>query len=344
MTGDALVEVEDLRVWFPVHGGGVLRRREGDVKAVDGVSFEVRRGETLGLVGESGCGKSTTGLALLRLIEPTGGTVRFDGDDVTRLDRKGLRTLRRRMAMVFQDPYASLNPRLSVGGIISEPLQIHGLHDGKAARRQRVGDLLELVGLRAEYRDRYPHELSGGQRQRVGIARALAAEPDFVVCDEPIAALDVSVQAQVMNLLADLQGELGLTYLFIAHDLSAVQHLSDRIAVMYLGRIVEVAERDELATDPEHPYTRALLSAIPVPNPAEERRRTRIILEGDLPSPVDPPSGCNFRTRCPQVFEPCPSVDPALQPVGAGTGHVAACHLHGVVGTHVEQPKAAITP
>jgi oligopeptide/dipeptide ABC transporter ATP-binding protein len=333
--GEVLLEVDELQVWFPVHGGGLLRRKEGDVKAVDGVSFTVRRGETLGLVGESGCGKSTTGLALLRLIEPTGGTVRFDGDDVTALGRRGLRTLRRRMAMVFQDPYASLNPRQSVGAIIGEPLQVHGLHDSKGGRRRRVGELLELVGLRDEYRDRYPHELSGGQRQRVGIARALATEPDFVVCDEPIAALDVSIQAQVMNLLADLQDELGLTYLFIAHDLSAVQHTSDRIAVMYLGRIMEVADRDDLAVDPAHPYTRALLSAVPVPDPVRERERRRVILQGDLPSPMDPPSGCNFRTRCPEVFEPCPVVDPDLQPVG-GTDHVAACHLHGVVGQRVE--------
>jgi oligopeptide/dipeptide ABC transporter ATP-binding protein len=333
--GDPLVEVDDLRVWFPVHGGGLLRRREGDVRAVDGVSFTVRRGETLGLVGESGCGKSTTGLALLRLIEPTGGTVRFDGRDVTGLGRRDLRTLRRRMAMVFQDPFASLNPRRSVGATVGEPLDVHRLHEGREARRRRVGELLEQVGLREEYRDRYPHELSGGQRQRVGIARALATEPDFIVCDEPIAALDVSVQAQVMNLLADLQEELGLTYLFIAHDLSAVQHASDRIAVMYLGRVVEVAGRDDLAVAPSHPYTRALLSAVPVPDPVVERQRRRIILTGDLPSPIDPPSGCNFRTRCPEVFEPCPAVDPSLQPAGPGEGHVAACHLHGVVGTPV---------
>jgi oligopeptide/dipeptide ABC transporter ATP-binding protein len=333
-TDDLLLEVDDLQVHFPIHGGGLLRRRIGAVRAVDRVTFAISRGETLGLVGESGCGKSTTGLALLRLIDPTAGTVRFDGVDVTALGRRDLRAMRRRMAMIFQDPYASLNPRMSIAAIVGEALDIHGLHTGRRARRDRVGELLELVGLRADYRVRYPHELSGGQRQRVGIARALAAEPDFIVCDEPIAALDVSIQAQIMNLLEDLQAELGLTYLFIAHDLAAVQHVADRIAVMYLGRIVELAERADLAAAPQHPYARALLSAVPVPDPPRERARRRILLEGDLPSPMDPPSGCNFRTRCPDVFEPCDRVDPALQPVG-DRGHVAACHLHGVTGTEV---------
>jgi oligopeptide/dipeptide ABC transporter ATP-binding protein len=341
VSDDVLLEVDDLRVWFPVQEGA-LRRKVGDVRAVDGVSFTVRRGETLGLVGESGCGKSTTGLALLRLIEPTSGRVAFDGDDVTTLDRRSLRTLRRRMAMIFQDPYASLNPRMSLGTIIGEALDIHRLHTGRAARRARVGELLELVGLRPEYRNRYPHELSGGQRQRVGIARALAAEPDFIVCDEPIAALDVSIQAQIMNLLQDLQETLGLTYLFIAHDLSAVQHISDRIAVMYLGRIVEVTDRDDLAAAPGHPYTRALLSAVPLPDPPRERARERIILQGDIPSPMAPPSGCSFRTRCPDVFDRCPRVDPVLQPVEGGAGHVAACHLHGVVGHEVEPDEPAL--
>jgi oligopeptide/dipeptide ABC transporter ATP-binding protein len=330
-SDDVLVEVDDLQVHFPTHGGGLRRKPTGAVRAVDGVTFSIRRGETLGLVGESGCGKSTTGLALLRLVDPTGGTVRFDGTDVTALGRRELRALRRRMAMIFQDPYASLNPRMSISAIVA----------GKAARRARVGELLELVGLRPEFRVRYPHELSGGQRQRVGIARALAAEPDFIVCDEPIAALDVSIQAQVMNLLEDLQGELGLTYLFIAHDLAAVQHVADRIAVMYLGRIVELADGDDLATSPQHPYARALLSAVPVPDPVAERTRRRIILEGDLPSPSDPPSGCNFRTRCPDVFDVCPRVDPALQPFGEG-GHLAACHLHGVVGEPVEPDEPAL--
>jgi peptide/nickel transport system ATP-binding protein/oligopeptide transport system ATP-binding protein len=334
-SGEVLLDVRDLQVWFPEHGRGLLRRLTGHVKAVDGVSFEVRRGETLGLVGESGCGKSTTGLALLRLVEPTGGTVVFDGQDVMELDKKRLRGLRRRMAMIFQDPMASLNPRRSIGDTVAEPLEIHGLHEGKQARRARVGELLEIVGLNPEYRNRYPHEFSGGQRQRVGIARALACEPDFIVADEPIASLDVSIQAQVLNLMERLQGELGLTYLFIAHDLSAVQHISDRIAVMYLGRIVEIADAYRLSAEPKHPYAEALLSAVPVPDPERERQRTRIILQGDVPSPLDPPSGCNFRTRCPYVFDPCATVDPDLQPVG--NGQLAACHLHGVVGQEVER-------
>jgi len=339
VTADVLVEVDDLRVWFP-SGGGLRRRDGGRVRAVDGVSFEVRRGETLGLVGESGCGKSTTGLALLRLVEPTGGRVVFDGVDVTALGRRDLRRLRRRMAMVFQDPYASLNPRRSIGASVAEPLEVHGLHRGRRQRRARVGELLELVGLNPDLADRYPHEFSGGQRQRVGIARALAAEPDFIVCDEPIASLDVSIQAQILNLLERLQRELGLTYLFIAHDLSAVQHTSDRIAVMYLGRIVEVAPRQALAQQtPAHPYTRALLSAVPLPDPRRERARERIILRGEVPTPLHPPSGCNFRTRCPEVFEPCDRVDPALQPVGSSS-HLAACHLHGVVGRE-EEPQTA---
>jgi oligopeptide/dipeptide ABC transporter ATP-binding protein len=337
--GDVLVHVEDLQVWFPTTAGGPLRRRREHVKAVDGITFEVRRGETLGLVGESGCGKSTTGLALLRLEEPTGGRIVYDGTDVTTLGKRDLRALRRRMAMVFQDPFASLNPRRSVGDSIAEPLEIHGLHPGREARRQRIGDLMELVGIDPRYAGRYPHEFSGGQRQRIGIARALAAEPDFVVCDEPVASLDVSIQAQILNLLERLQDELGLTYLFIAHDLAAVQHVSDRIAVMYLGRIVEVADRARLAQAPMHPYTRALLSAVPIPDPVRERAREHIVLTGDVPSPLDPPSGCNFRTRCPDVFEPCDHVDPALQEVGAG-GHLAACHLHGILGTPVEPDPA----
>ncbi|HET8756495.1 MAG TPA: ABC transporter ATP-binding protein [Solirubrobacteraceae bacterium] len=335
---DPLLATEDLRVWFPTRAGGALRRPAGHVRAVDGVSLEVRRGETVGLVGESGCGKSTTGLALLRLIEPTGGRIVFDGEDVTALPRGALRALRRRMAMIFQDPYASLNPRRTIGDSIAEPLEIHGLHSGAQARRRRVAELLELVGLDPDYRGRYPHEFSGGQRQRVGVARALAGEPDFIVADEPVASLDVSIQAQVLNLLARLQRELGLTYLFIAHDLSAVQHVSDRIAVMYLGRIVEVGDRRSLAERPQHPYTEALLSAVPVPDPVRERERQRIVLSGDLPSPAAPPSGCNFRTRCPRAFEPCPEVDPALQDVGRG--QVAACHLHGVVGRNGDEPRS----
>ncbi len=333
---EPLLELHDLEVHFPGGGGGVPWRR-GErpvVRAVDGVDLTVHRGETLGLVGESGCGKSTLGLAALRLVEPTGGRVVFDGQDVTAMSRGDLRALRRRAGMVFQDPYASLDPRRSVGDAVAEPLQIHGLHEGGRARRTRVAELLERVGLHPDVADRYPHEFSGGQRQRVGIARALACEPDFLVLDEPIAALDVSIQAQVMNLLGELQRDLGLAYLFIAHDLAAVQHLADRTAVMYLGRIVEVADSAALARAPQHPYSRALLSAIPVPDPARERTRQRVRLEGDVPSPIDPPSGCRFRTRCPEVFEACDRVDPDLQEVGAG--HVAACLLHGEVGRPVE--------
>lgn len=318
---DPLLRVTDLRVHFPNR-----ERRIGPVRAVDGVTFEVRPGETLGMVGESGCGKTTTGLALLRLVEPTGGSVEFDGQDLTSLDRRAMRAIRRRMAMIFQDPYASLNPRMSIESIISEPLAVHRHVPHRRDRQHRVSELLELVGLRADYRNRYPHEFSGGQRQRVGIARALATEPDFIVADEPIAALDVSIQSQIMNLLEDLQDQLGLTYLFIAHDLAAVGHLSDRIAVMYLGRIVEVTDRVSLYQRPQHPYTRALLSAVPVPRPAVERSRERIILTGEVPSPVDPPSGCRFRTRCPEAFDLCAEQDPAL--THRAGGGVVACHLY----------------
>ncbi len=326
---EPLVQVRDLTVHFPVGG----RRDHRVVRAVDGVSFSVARGETLGLVGESGCGKSTTGLALLRLVEPTSGQVHFDGTDVRALRRRELRAWRRRAAMIFQDPYASLDPRSTVGDAVGEALDIHGLHQGRVARRARIGDLLERVGLHPDVAERFPHEFSGGQRQRVGVARALACEPDFIVADEPIAALDVSIQAQVMNLLAELQADLGLTFLFIAHDLAAVQHVSDRIAVMYLGRIVELADRDRLYRDPQHPYTRALLSAIPVPDPTRERARERILLSGDVPSPTDVPSGCRFRTRCPVVVEACGRLDPALQE--RGDGHEAACLRYGEVGTEV---------
>ena len=326
---DVLVEVNDLEVHFPIFSSGAVRRHVNDVKAVDGVSFHVNRGETLGLVGESGCGKTTTGLSILRLIEPTGGIVTFDGITMNGLASSALRALRKRMAMIFQDPYASLDPRMSIGKIVAEPLEIHGLARSRAEKNRRVGELLEMVGLSPDYRNRYPHEFSGGQRQRVGIARALATEPDFIVCDEPIAALDVSIQAGVMNLLEDLQRELTLTYLFIAHDLSAVQHFSDRIAVMYLGRIVEVADRVGLYEDPRHPYTKALLSAVPVPDPLVERQRSRIILEGDVPSPIDPPAGCNFHPRCPLAHEPCPQQDPELT---IGPGYQVACHLYDTSG------------
>ncbi len=278
-----LLTVENLRVWFPVHGG-VLRRVVDQVKAVDDVSFSVNRGETLGLVGESGSGKSTTGLALLRLVKPTGGRVIFDGTDVTGLPRRELRSLRRRMAMVFQDPYASLNPRRTVGASVAEPLEIHGLHGGADGRRRRVAELLEMVGLGGDFAERFPHQLSGGQRQRVGIARALAVEPDLVVLDEPIASLDVSVQAQVMNLLRRLQRELGLTYVFVAHDLAAVRHVSDRVAVMYRGKLVEVGDRDTVYTSPQHEYTKQLLSAVPIPDPRRERER-RQALRSRAPQP-----------------------------------------------------------
>jgi oligopeptide/dipeptide ABC transporter ATP-binding protein len=332
---DDILTVEDLQVWFPVKAGTGLRRETRHVKAVDGVDLTVRRGQTLGLVGESGCGKSTTGMALLRLVEPTGGRVRLGDVDVTAAGRRELRALRQRITMVFQDPYASLNPRRTVATSIAEPLEVHGLHQGRQARSRRVSELLEMVGLGQQFLRRHPHELSGGQRQRASIARALAVEPELIVLDEPIASLDVSVQAQVMNLLRRLQRELGLTYLFIAHDLAAVQHVSDRVAVMYLGRVVEEGPAARLYDVPQHPYTEALLSAVPLPDPPKERARERIVLTGDVPSPIDPPSGCNFRTRCPRAFEPCPEVDPALQPVGPESR--AACHLHGVVGRD-EQP------
>ena len=328
---DPLLRVEDLHVEFPVGRG----RSQAKVRAVDGVSFDIPRGQTLGLVGESGCGKSTTGLSLLRLVEPTSGRITFDGEDIGSLSRRDLRRWRRRAAMIFQDPYASLDPRMPVGESIGEPLAIHDLHPGRDARRNRIAELLERVGLHPDVAERHPHEFSGGQRQRVGIARALAGEPEFIVCDEPIAALDVSIQAQVMNLLGELQRDLGLTYLFIAHDLAAVQHVSDRIAVMYLGRIVELAERLDLYRSPQHPYTRALLSAIPVHDPVRERDRQRILLPGDVPSPIDPPSGCRFRTRCPEVFEPCGRIDPDLQ--DTDVGNLAACLLHGRAGQQVER-------
>jgi oligopeptide transport system ATP-binding protein len=317
-----LVEVRDLYKYFPIHAG-LLSRHVADVKAVDGVSFTIEAGETLGLVGESGSGKTTVGRMLLRLLPSTKGRIIFDGSDITSLRGESLRKLRRRMQIIFQDPFASLNPRMTVGEIIGEPLRIHGIAQGKAAQA-RVQELLALVGLRPYSANRYPHEFSGGQRQRVGIARALAVDPTFIVCDEPVSALDVSIQAQVINLLEDLQKQFGLTYLFIAHDLSVVRHISTRVAVMYVGKIVELGNRDDLYARPLHPYTQALLSAIPIPDPAVERRRKRIVLEGDIPSPVSPPSGCRFHTRCPVAFERCVTEDPAFKEYG--NGHFAACH------------------
>ena len=323
-----LVEVRGLKVYFPIRSG-IFQQEVGTVKAIDGIDFEIRRGETLGLVGESGCGKSTTGRALIRLREPTEGTVSFDGLELAKLKPEALRKMRRRMQIIFQDPYGSLDPRMTVGATISEPIDTHNLAKGKD-RRDRIADLLRIVGLDPKYVSRYPHEFSGGQRQRIGIARALAVEPEFIVCDEPISALDVSIQAQVLNLLTDLRNQLGLTYLFIAHDLSVVKHISDRVAVMYLGKIVEIGPPDVMYAKPGHPYTRALLSAVPVPDPESERKRKRVVLQGDVPSPVNPPSGCRFHTRCwlyEKLGQPeeCRTVDPPLYDLSAD--HAAACHF-----------------
>jgi len=322
-TRSNIIEVSDLKMYFPVTKGIVLRRKVGDVKAVDGLTFSIREGETLGLVGESGCGKSTTGRALIQLYKPTAGSVVFRGTDLTKLPAEEMRKTRRRVQMIFQDPYASLNPRMTVGDIIAEPIMVHKLRQGKQAVRERVQELLSLVGLNPYFINRYPHEFSGGQRQRIGIARALAVEPEFVVCDEPVSALDVSIQAQILNLLEDLQDKLGLMYLFIAHGLAAVKHISDRVAVMYLGKIVEIASGNELYTTPTHPYTQALLSAVPIPDPTVERTRKRMILVGDVPSPLNPPSGCRFHTRCPIAIDKCKVDEPIMEDVG--NGHQVAC-------------------
>ena len=326
---EVLLSVNNLKMHFPITRGIILQRQVGSIKAVDGITFDLMRGETLGLVGESGCGKSTTGRAILQLYEPTDGAVVFEGQDLTDINSGELRRMRRRMQMIFQDPYASLNHRMTVGSIVGEPLEVHKIGGSRREQQQRVQELLEIVGLNPYFINRYPHEFSGGQRQRIGVARALAVNPSFIVCDEPISALDVSIQAQVINLLEDLQSEMGLTYLFIAHDLSVVRHISDRIAVMYLGKIVELADREVLYENPLHPYTQALLSAVPIPDPQVEKKRQRIILEGDVPSPAEPPTGCNFNTRCPQVMDICRQYEPSFTDVGEG--HRVACFLYDEV-------------
>ena len=318
-----LVEVKELRKYFPITRGIIFQKRVGDIKAVDSVSFNIHRGETLGLVGESGCGKSTTGRTILQLYRPTSGTAYFEGEDLTTLKGNELRRMRQRMQMIFQDPYASLNPRMTVGGIVGEPLEVHRVARG-AEKRERVQELLRLVGLNPYFVNRYPHEFSGGQRQRIGVARALALNPSFIVCDEPISSLDVSIQAQVVNLLEDLQDQFGLTYLFIAHDLSMVRHISNRVAVMYLGKIVELTDRDSLYQNPLHPYTQALLSAVPIPDPIAEEGRQRVILEGDVPSPANPPQGCNFNTRCPVAMDICSQEEPEFKETEEG--HWVACY------------------
>ena len=325
-ASDPVIKVEDLKVHFPITSGVVLRKTVGTVKAVDGVSFTVNRGETMGLVGESGCGKSTTGLAVLRMLDITSGKVEFEGEDITHHDRARMRPIRRRMQMVYQDPYGSLNPRMKVADIVGEPLVVHGMAGDRDKYRARVAALLKMVGLLPDMAERYPHEFSGGQRQRIGIARALALEPTLLICDEPVSALDVSIQAQVVNLFMELQERLGLTYIFIAHDLSVVRHISDRIAVMYLGRIVEVATRDQLYKDPLHPYTKALLAAVPIADPELEAARGQQIIMGEIPSALRPPPGCRFHTRCPVAMDVCKTIDPPMRDLAAG--RAVACHLH----------------
>jgi oligopeptide/dipeptide ABC transporter ATP-binding protein len=323
-TGGELLVVENVKKYFPITRGIIFQKEIASVKAVDGVSFSINPGETLGIVGESGCGKSTLARCIMKLLESTDGKITFEGRDITRLSRPAMRPIRREMTMIFQDPYASLNPRKRVGFIIGEPLEIHGLGTGAEIKR-RVQELLEVVGLNPEHYNRFPHEFSGGQRQRIGVARALSVNPKLIVCDEPVSALDVSVQAQILNLLKDLQDDFGLTYIFIAHDLNVVRHISDRVMVMYLGKVAEVASRDQLYAQPKHPYTGALLSAVPIANPELGRQREAIVLEGDVPSPVNPPSGCRFHSRCPRFVEGhCDVEEPPLYSFGGG--HVAACH------------------
>jgi oligopeptide transport system ATP-binding protein len=327
--GDTILEVRDLAKYFPTRDGGLFSRRTAQVRAVDGVDLELRQGETLGVVGESGCGKSTLAKLLMRLEEPTRGECRFHGENIYDLGGKALRAMRRKIQIVFQDPYTSLDPRMTVGDIIGEPFDIHSEVEPKKGRRRRVQELLDVVGLNPEHINRYPHQFSGGQRQRIGIARGLALRPEIIICDEPVSALDVSVQAQVMNLLARLQSEFGLSYIFIAHDLSVVRHISDRVAVMYLGKIVELGTDEQIYEHPAHPYTQALLSAAPVPDPSVRGQRQEIILAGDPPSPADPPSGCRFRTRCWKATETCAVDEPRLV-VRPGTDHPCACHYAAV--------------
>ena len=320
---DFLLEVNNLKMYFPVTSGLIFQRAVAHIKAVDDISFFVRQGETLGLVGESGCGKTTTGRCILQLYKPTEGSIIFDGQELTGLSTRQMRTMRRQMQVIFQDPFSSLNPRMTAGNIIGEPLVVHGLVNNKVEYRERVADLLQNVGLNPYMADRFPHEFSGGQRQRIGVARALSVDPKLIVCDEPVSALDVSIQAQVINLLEDLQERFNLTYLFIAHDLSVVRHISDRVAVMYLGKLVEIADRNDIYRDPYHPYTKALLSAVPIPDPVIDAQRERIILTGEVPSPLNPPSGCVFHPRCPIAIDDCSQVAPSLREVTPG--HWASC-------------------
>ena len=335
VASDTLVDVRDLKMHFPLTQGIILQRVVGHVRAVDGISFSIERGKTLGLVGESGSGKTTIGRTIVRLYKPTSGQILFGDQDLATLQREDLRQLRRRVQMVFQDPFASLNPRYTIGSLVAEPMHIYNVAS-RAEIRERTAELLKVVGLRSEYIDRYPHEFSGGQRQRIAVARALSINPEFVIADEPVSALDVSIRAQVLNLLQRLQEQFNLTYLFVSHDLSVVRHVADRIAVMYLGKIVELSDRDELYRAPKHPYTRALLSAIPIPDPRIEKRRQRIILSGDLPSPINIPKGCRFHTRCPMAQEICRTEEPAFERK-AGREHFAACHF----SEQVEAPTEA---
>ncbi|MBI4213939.1 MAG: dipeptide ABC transporter ATP-binding protein [Chloroflexi bacterium] len=333
--GEVLLDVKDLQVYFPIRRGLIFERTLGHVHAVDGISFNVKRGETLGLVGESGCGKTTTGRAVLQLQKPTGGHVFYEGKDLVTLDPNELRRYRRDLQIIFQDPFASLDPRMTVGAIIAEPLEIHHLLTPKE-REEKVRELLRIVGLNPYFVNRYPHEFSGGQRQRIGVARALILDPEFIVCDEPISALDVSIQAQLINLLEELQDQLGLTYLFIAHDLAVVRHISTRVAVMYVGKIVELADRADLYDLPLHPYTKALLSAVPVPDPTVEKRRSRIIMQGDVPNPANPPSGCRFHTRCPFAKPECSEAEPPLEEVQPS--HYVACFFWKEIAERVAPP------